>query len=166
MFESLLNNDSAPCAAVIAAWRAWLAWRARTPPLFLLGFLFSSAVGFPLARGAAAQFTALVRSLALLFHFDPFVFILDCDFNILTMAYYVFNESSCALKTWSAQSWAGAALARPVSSRLIAACSTVLNLTWAVATHSLNLPWSAESGHSIVPIPCLFDYAMKCWVSK
>ena len=73
-------------------------------PLLLFGFLFSCNVRFPLVGGAASQSAALVHSPVKLFLFNHFVFILDCDFNILTMAYYVFNKSSSALKTGPAQS--------------------------------------------------------------
>jgi len=88
------------------------------PSLFLFGFLFSSAVSFSLAGGAAAQIAALVHTLAVLFYLDSIVVIfrLDCNFNILTMAYYVFNESSGTLQTWPAQSRTRTSLARPVSS--------------------------------------------------
>ena len=69
------------------------------PSLFLVGFLFSSAVSFSLAGGAAALTFALTRTLPVFFLLDLIVVVLslDCDLNILTMAYYVFNESSCAL---------------------------------------------------------------------
>ena len=67
--------------------------------LFLVGFLFSSSVSFSLAGGAVALTIALARTLPDFFLLDSIVVVLslDCDFNILTMAYYVFNESSCAL---------------------------------------------------------------------
>ena len=69
------------------------------PSLFLVGFLFSSAICFSLAGGDAALAIASARVLpvSLLLYSIVIVLSLDCDFNILTMAYYILNESSRAL---------------------------------------------------------------------